>query len=694
MNAETGTAITPDPGQRISALLGRAYGELQPVADRLHRLDAVLSDLGEAGGDAVERTTRKLRREIREFEPAVTMIGQVKAGKTTLVNAMIGWPDLLPADINPWTSVVTSIHLGPGRRGATDRARFRFFSEEEWAGLIKRGGRVGELAERAGAHRELEKVRRQLEEMRETSRRRLGAKFEMLLGQEHDYGFVDPELVQRYVCLGDDFEHETSAEKTQGRFADITRSADLHLGRSALPVRACVRDTPGVNDTFMVREQITLTAIRASRLCVVVLSAHQALSTVDMALIRMISNIRAREVVIFVNRVDELADPVAEIPEIADSIRATLAACGGPPDAEILFGSALWASLALRDAFEMLDPASAEALLKLAEHRIDDGIDAPTLEEVVWNLSGLPALASAISRRVADGEAREFEARIAGAARNAAAGLSAARQVADRRTRGAAVTPVPRAEVGEAFDAIARSGLHDLETRLGGLLDALDAQVTSSRRTFLSRATASLIRHLEVHGEGEVWTYDPAGLRVLARSRYLSFAAKAAKASAEVFDRVVTETLALYRGAFDLQADAFDLSPPAVPKAHPPVLLGQSIALDVQGNWWTRWWRRQRTYQAFAEEFSALIDAEIAPVLGALRSDHAEAYRDAILGALGEFLESQRGSLSDLARQTEADIARLRTRSAEETQHQDRALAAALATLDEIAPMDRRSAAE
>ena len=65
----------------------------------------------------------------------------------------------------------------------------------------------------------------------------------------------------------------------------------------------------------MMREQITIRAIRDSRICVVVLSAHQALSSVDMALIRLISNIKSREVVIFVNRIDELSDPAKQIPE-------------------------------------------------------------------------------------------------------------------------------------------------------------------------------------------------------------------------------------------------------------------------------------------------------------------------------------------------------------------------------------------
>ena len=72
-------------------------------------------------------------------------------------------------------------------------------------------------------------------------------------------------------------------------------------------------------------------AIRDSRLCVVVLSAHQALSTMDMALIRLISQRQSREVIIFVNRIDELSDPASQVPEIHRSILETLRSTTGRP---------------------------------------------------------------------------------------------------------------------------------------------------------------------------------------------------------------------------------------------------------------------------------------------------------------------------------------------------------------------------
>ncbi|MEM9318838.1 MAG: dynamin family protein [Pseudomonadota bacterium] len=684
MNPERQMAAEAAPPKRDAGLIARAYGGLNRFVDEMQELEEVIEDLGQLGGDTIEPTLRKLRRQIRDFEPSVTMIGQVKAGKTSLVNAMVGRPDFLPADINPWTSVVTSLHMSPAASQAAQKARFSFFSEEEWSHLLSRGGRMGELAARAGADKELEKVRRQLEEMREKSRQRLGRKFEMLLGQEHEYGYADEELVKRYVCLGDDVDPEDgvdAADAKQGRFADITKSADLYLGQPELPTKFCIRDTPGVNDTFMIREQITVNAIRQSRLCVVVLSAHQALSTVDLALIRLISNIRSREVIIFVNRIDELQDPSKEIPEIRASIQATLKAHDGPTDAQVIFGSAFWASRAIRGEYRTLGKASAKALLNLAQSQIAAGLKEAKVEEMVWTLSGLPALCAAISDRVRTGEGAEFQDRVVRTAQNVANGLTQSVAAATGRATGGPQKEVAPEVIDREMEAIETRAGAMVTERFASLTDALDNRLTSSRRTFLSRATASLIKHLETYGENEVWTYDPAGLRVLLRSGYQLFAAKASKAGEQIMTDISYEIRTLYNGAFEPLEDTYEVAPPQVPRAPSPVMLGQTIALDIKGNWWTRWWRRRRSYEAFADEFSGLIDAEIAPIVSALTSDHAVPYRDAISSTLREFIDVQRKSLRALAEETQDGIDALRERYAEDATERSETLHAALETL-------------
>ncbi len=654
-----GDVSPPRGGAPLPALTLRSLQGFAPLGADIRALDTALGGIQEAGDRDTAQSARRLRQMARAFEPSVTMIGQVKAGKTSLVNAMIGRPGLLPADVNPWTSVVTSLHLSARPLASQPRARFRFFTDEEWSRLVDRGGRLGELAERAGAGDEMEKVRAQLAEMREKSRARLGRKFEMLMGQEHEYADFDDDLIQRYVCLGDDFEARAGAG--QGRFADITKSADLWLHAPGLPVNLCLRDTPGVNDTFMIREQITLHAIRDSRLCVVVLSAHQALSTVDMALIRLISNVRAREVVIFVNRIDELADPVAAVPEIEASVRATLRALNGPADAEIVFGSAQWAGAALGGGLATLDPASAEALVAWAEATMPEAAPEDT-PEILWELSGVPRLLSVLAERTIAGQGREMLRRVAKSALNLGSGMAARDNVVALRVGGGAIAPVDATQLAQQIDAIAARSQHAFETAMERVIDDFRRRLDRTHAAFLDRATAELIRHLETLGDDEVWTYDPAGLRLLMRTSYQVFASAAAKATTAALTQARDEVRKMYLTAFRLPEAAFALHVPDAPAIPAPVMLGQTIALDMKGNWWSRWWRRQRSYRAFAEEFRKMIAAETQPIVTALYVDHAGAIRAEAVAALAEFLDDQKSVAAGLSGDVAMELDDLRAR--------------------------------
>jgi hypothetical protein len=651
MNVETRI-----PGQKAgaegsgTALLRMGLDGLSGFVEERRGLETALSNLAEIGDETTAKMAAKLGQQLDALEPSVTMIGQVKAGKTSLVNAMVGWPGLLPADVNPWTSVVTSIHVSPAPFAEGDiRAAFRFFEPSEWDRLLEKGGRIGELAERAGHEAELEKVRRQVERMREKSRSRLGKRFELLLGQQHDYERFDEALIERYVCLGDDFAGEGGAAEMQGRFADITKSADLYLHRPEFPMKLCIRDTPGVNDTFMMREQITIRAIRDSRICVVVLSAHQALSTVDMALIRLISNIRSREVVIFVNRIDELSDPANQVGEIRDSIRETLKKHDGPADAEIIFGSAHWANLAVADRMDELEPDSAAALLNWAESHLKDGSDDEAFVSDVWRLSGIPALYGALAARITEGVGKETLARAARSAMNLAQGVEAANEGTGPGKGVPARVKIERDQIARRADAIRAQSLAAFEAAFDAEITGYHVRLDRSHRSFLERATASLIEHLDKHGEGAVWTYEATGLRLLLRSAYQVFGAKAQGAAKKVFGEAAAAFTGLYGEAFDGLASDFAISAPPAAHIPAPVVIGQTIALDIQGNWWRNWWRRRRGYAAYATEFYGMIEAETDPIVNDLKTVQAGAVKAETRAILEAFLDDQRQAILGFA---------------------------------------------
>ncbi|MCK0095856.1 dynamin family protein [Yoonia sp. F2084L] len=629
--------------------------KLDDFHDEVADLEATLGDVVKLGGQDAEKKAAKLIKQLRAFEPSITMIGQIKSGKTSLVNAMVGRPDLLPADVNPWTSVVTSLHLNAPLPEDAPTATFQFFSQGEWDHLVENGGRIGELSERAGADDELEKVRQQIAEMREKTKQRLGRKFELLLGQKHNYAELTDELVQRYVCMGDDFE-DMEEDDQQGRFADITKSADLYLEAKTIPMPLCLRDTPGVNDTFMMREQITINALRDSRICVVVLSAHQALSSMDMGLIRLISNVKAREVVIFVNRIDELANPADQVPEIRDSILQTLADNNGPENPQVIFGSAYWANMALAEDLEDIVADSAEAMFNWAEASLSAETSGMDTKELVWHLSGVPELYKALSERISEGPGAEILAASRKRALNLVGGVRASNAIVSMRLDGDTVEVMSSSALAKHLDKLEADNLKFLNDRLDVVFQQFGSRVDQSHKRFLDRALESLLQHLETNGEDEIWQYSPDGLRMLLRTSYQVMRRNVSSTCQQVYAAAATELAETYRSAFGVDVENFTITPPAAPEIPAPVSLGQTIALDLQTSWWKGWWKRRKGYRAFASGFYDLIEAETAPIVDELKVRQSDDIRAKAERELREFLSEQRAILSDIGNKSEIAV--------------------------------------
>jgi hypothetical protein len=650
---DTSAQATPVPNVE-RRLLNRGLDRLHDFHASNERLRRALADLKTLADATTGKHVDRLLRQLHIHEPSVTMIGQIKSGKTSLVNALVGYPDLLPADVNPWTSVVTSLHINPETPGFENSASFRFFDENEWDRLISGGGRIGELASRAGADEELETIQKQVAEMREKSRARLGRKFEVMLGQQRDYGYFDKDLIQRYVCLGD---ANAPDGDQQGRFADITRSADLEMQRPGLPFKLCIRDTPGVNDTFMMREQITIKSIRDSRICVVVLSAHQALSSTDLALIRLISNVKSRDVIIFVNRIDELSDPSEQIPTIERSILQTLTRHQGPADPLIIFGSAMWANHALTATLHDLPRQSAKALMNWAQSgSVNDPSDEDS-EAAAWDLSGLPHLLDAIGERVAHGIGDAHAKRVAESAINIASGLAAADQIGRVRPEIADAPPLDAAAAMQRLKDLEARHLTQITASLDDAMEAFRARINRAQLSFLERATAALLTHLDNYGEDSPWTYDPAGLRVLLSSSHKVLTAKCNSAFQEQARSAGTDIAMLYLQAFGTAADGVQIKVPDAPHIPPPVELGQTIALDLSTTWWKRWWAQRRGYKAYAANYQDLIRAETEPVVEALRNSVAEDIRTRFAAAFSSFVTEQVEIFTSVSQQAAGDPA-------------------------------------
>jgi hypothetical protein len=183
--------------------------------------------------------------------------------------------------------------------------------------------------------------------------------------------------------------------------------------------------------------------------------------------------------------------------------------------------------------------------------------------------------------------------------------------------------------------------------------------------SFLERATASLVLHLEKYGEATPWTYDPAGLRVLLASSHQVLARKSQQAFATAAQNTATRMADLYQTAFGLGPEHIRIALPAVPQVPAPVSLGRTIALDLSSSWWKRWWFQKRGFKAYAARFQELIKSETDPMIGDLRDDLAIDLRDTAIATFDAFLTEQQSvfaSLDQLRRagpaQLEAYVAR------------------------------------
>jgi hypothetical protein len=276
-----------------------------------------------------------------------------------------------------------------------------------------------------------------------------------------------------------------------------------------------------------------------------------------------------------------------------------------------------------------------------------------TPEELLWDISGLPSIYAALSERIADGAGQDMLDRIGKSAMNLANGLNAAHQVVSRRESDASLPPLEKGQLEAELQRIEAESLATMNTSFENAIDAFHKRLERSHRSFLERATGSLLKHLDENGESEVWEYDPSGLRILLRTAYQVFGRKAQKTTKELLIQTAETYASVYFRLFDVSEEDFGIEAPTPPLVPPPVLLGQTIALDLKGTWWSRWWHKRRGFRSFATEFAEMIKSETDPIVESLSGPHADSIRESSLQELREFMAEQRAILTRLAEEAE-----------------------------------------
>ena len=609
------------------------------VSGALRKLEAAVTPEG------VPRI-EKLHDKLGDFVARVSLIGQVKAGKTALANGLLGTDGLLPSDVNPWTSVVTSLHVNV-EHPKGKRAIFRFFDEDDWANMVDNGGRIADLARKAKFDTKLEELTTQIKDMKRRTEERLGRNFKMLLGNQHAFLEYNTDLIKRYVCLG---EEDMLAQK-EGRFADLTKTADIYMEHPGFAYPLTLADTPGVNDPFLIREAATLDNLGNTDICVVVLSAHQALSTVDIGLMRVLMSLKNQRIIVFVNRVDELEDTDKQIMEINAYVSEMLRKQKLPGDIPVVFGSALWAQAATQGSTADVPEDSLIALQNLIAARQKrlphDAVDRANIDELS-DVSGMTALRNAIDDIVSDHVLAPFMKGLAEQAFEVAERSS----VYLRQTFQADLVTVDPDAAAAATRFIEQSQSRipaAVARKQTALAEQLTFEIAEAYREFINAEKRSLKQHLESSNRLEDWAPDSGELRRQLNAAYGNFADEAENFFHRLGEGAAHSLAEKYRGLLGENGKKFDIPAPTFESPGTPISLMRTLTIDLSANFIAGWFKRRLQKDAYLEEFEQIALADMRSTLEEIKDDNLSAYCDAGNHRMYEFLYDHAETIKQLS---------------------------------------------
>ncbi len=586
------------------------------------------------GGSFVDDMLRLLSK----LTCRIAVIGQVKAGKSTFINGLVRSPGLLPTDVNPWTTAVTHLHFARADAPPNIAAEFTFFDSNEWERLARGGGHIRELTQRLVPGFEPELLHKHVDAMRRRSEERLGATLRTLLGKKHAFPSITTEVLERYVCSG----LPTTGTEHKGVYSDVVKSADLYFSSNDFGFPTTIIDPPGTNDPFLVRDEITRRALENADIYVVVLTARQALSSADVALLRILRGLHKERICVFINRIDELGDLAREVPAIVRHVQDGLGREFPSSEIPVVAGRALWAEIAIRGGGPEADRALTPKVRDYVRYLLEgaEAVAPPSPQERIETLfvcSGLSPLCEVLARLTLDSHtgrvltqiSRSFS-ELARVGQNAASHevevlATEGKSVASSSGHGEMELRTVDAEVkeNERLTVTLQALLTDLQLRSDQVIEDQCIKMVEILRDVVagfSEVECENMRNALVEGHrGRIWRSDSTLLRQSLEEEFVKSYREAeqeiAKLESHVFPKLKL-LLARYRP--DWQALDQRETEGGSAELPPLTALGKAVALDLGEPWWKHWWTRDRNFEGQVAELDGLIRREFYPIVDEL----------------------------------------------------------------------------
>ncbi len=260
-----------------------------------------------------EQRADELIAKINQDTLTIGVIGQMKCGKSTFLNAFVFEDDVLPAATTPMTAALSEITYGEQKKVIAE-----FYTPNEWEEQKTQAARsIDGLSE-------LEKSKVQAaQELVEKSKKLVGS-LSQYLGQTQDDTF-------------DNLEEYVGAD---GKYVSITKSVKIFYPKEYLKGVKIV-DTPGFNDPIVSREERTKEFLKKADVVLMLLYAGRPFDATDRTI--LFENVRQcgiGKVLIGINKYDipyangETEDEIKEY--VKNELRKASRDCGDNTLTEIL----------------------------------------------------------------------------------------------------------------------------------------------------------------------------------------------------------------------------------------------------------------------------------------------------------------------------------------------------------------------
>ncbi|MBR6061569.1 MAG: dynamin family protein, partial [Spirochaetales bacterium] len=218
-----------------------------------------LADKAAQYGLITPQRKTEIIQKIESETLTIGVIGQMKAGKSTFLNAFVFGDDVLPASTTPMTAALSMITYGEKPKVVAE-----FYTKDDWSAQQMQATRSESSTEDDGEKSKIKAAK----ELTKIAEKKLGSSLNSMLGRHQE----------------DRFENLVEYVGAEGKYVGITKSVTVYYPKDYLKGVNIV-DTPGVNDPIVSREERTKEFLQKCDVVVLMLYAQKAMDATDTALL-------------------------------------------------------------------------------------------------------------------------------------------------------------------------------------------------------------------------------------------------------------------------------------------------------------------------------------------------------------------------------------------------------------------------